>query len=117
MAPLVSLSRWQRRAIFRLASHAAAEDCSFVLQQPFQLGEQARLLVENAAQMLADVGTLQRHIGGLMSGNQILLHLQPSVGDAVRVDGVLATGDGVLQRRNALRIDLGRLLYRLRQSE
>jgi len=52
-----------------------------------------------------------------MSGNQILLHLQQSVGDAVRVDGVLATGDGVLQRRNALRIDLGRILYRLRQSE
>ena len=67
--------------------------------------------------MFADVGTLQRHVGGLMSGNQILLHLQQSVGDAVRVDGVLATGDGVLPRCNALSIDLGRILYRLRQSE
>ena len=94
MAPLVSLRRWQRRAILRFASHfdssvgtlaveacqcidaalarradardrldvLAGEDGGFILQQRLQLAQQARLLFENAAQVLLDVSALERHV-------------------------------------------------------
>src|ERR1700733_8644270 len=40
----------------------AGEDGGFILQQRLQLTQQARLLFENAAQVLLDVSALERHV-------------------------------------------------------
>ena len=53
----------------------------------------------------------------LVRRDQILLHLQQPVGEAVRVDDVLTVADLLLQGRNALRVDVGGGMDGLRQRE
>ena len=55
--------------------------------------------------------------GRLVRRHQILLHLQQSVGDTVRVDRVLAGTDRALQCRNASVWTSGASCTRLRQGE
>src|ERR1700722_2196933 len=175
MAPLVSLSCWQRRAIFRLARHLASS-VPPASHQPYsrpiapcpspkdimrQLSARSasrrvsasmqRWRVEPMRAMASTSSLLRIAVSsrssasssdsrrdsssrmrlrcartsargsvmsaGLVCRHQVLLHLQQSVGDPVRVDGVLAVADRVLQCRYALGVDLGGFLYGLRQGE